>query len=65
MFSQPILKVRKLDGPRLNQEPCRESTHPVVMDAKCLGYVPMLADPGFNILPGFFDAFLNNHVLTL
>lgn len=65
MLSQPILKVRKLDGSRLNQEPGSETAHPVVVDAKGFGYVPMLSNPGFNILPSLFDAFLNNHVLTL
>lgn len=65
VFSQPVLKVRKLDGPRLNQEPCRESAHPVVMHAKSFGYVPMLPDPGFNRFPGLFDAFFDIHALTL
>lgn len=65
MLRQPFLEVRKLDGPRLNQEPGRESAHPVVMHAKGLRYVPVLPDPRFNILPSFFYAFFDIHVLTL
>lgn len=65
MLSQPVLKVRKLDGPRLYQEPGCESAHPVVMHAKGLGYVPMLPDPGFNRFTSFFYAFFDIHVLTL
>lgn len=65
MLSQPFLEVRELDGSRLNQEPGRESAHPVVMDAKGFGYIPMLPDPGFNRFPGLFDAFFDIHVLTL
>lgn len=65
MFSQPALKVRKLDGPRLCQDTGRESANPVVVDAKGLGYLPMLPNPRFNRFPGLFDAFFDIHVLTL
>lgn len=65
MFSDPILKLRELDGPRLLQGAGSETPDPVVGDAKRFGYLAMLANCLFDRFSGLFDAFLNNHVLTL
>ena len=63
MFSQPILKVRKLDGTRLCQEPGGESAHPVVMDAKSLSYLTVLPYSAFYRPSGSLNAFFYRHCL--
>lgn len=65
VFSQPVLKVRELNGARFSQDARREPAHPVVMHAKGFSYVPMLPDPGFNRFPSLFDTFFDIHALTL
>jgi hypothetical protein len=65
MFSQPFLKVGKLNRPRLLQRARGEPSHPVVMDAQCRGYLAVSPDRLIDRFPGLCDAFLNTHVLTL
>lgn len=65
MLSQPVLKLRELDGAGLLQCAGSKPTHPVVGDAHCFGYVAMLPDSLFDRFSRLFDPFLNIHVLTL
>lgn len=61
--SQPVLEVRKLDGPRLGQDAGREPAHPVVVDAKGFGYLAMLPDSAFYRFSGLLNAFFYRHYL--
>lgn len=63
MLSQPFLKVGELDRPRLGQDARREPAHPVVMDAKGLGYLTVLPYSAFYRLSGSLNAFFYRHYL--
>jgi hypothetical protein len=64
-FSQPIFKFGELGRSWLNQRAGCKSAYPVVRDSYRLSYLAVLPNRLLNRFPGLFDAFLNNHVLTL
>jgi hypothetical protein len=62
MVSEPFFELCELDCARLLQRTACEPSHPVVGDAKRLGYFPMLPDATADRFSGFFDSFFNIHV---
>jgi hypothetical protein len=63
MLSQPVFQIRELDSARLCQDAGREPAHPVVMDAKGLGYLTVLPYSAFYRLSGSLNAFFYRHYL--
>ena len=61
MLSQPILKLRELDGARLLQRARGESSDPVVVDAERGGNGPMLADSRLNRFPSLLNPLFYRH----
>lgn len=63
MFSQPVLKVRELNGPRLNQVAVRKPTDPVIGHIERRSNLPMLPNFGLYGRPRLLDSLFNAHFL--
>lgn len=61
VLGEPLLKVSELHGSWLLQRTRDKSANPIVVNAECRSYRPVLPHPLFYRLPGLLNALFYRH----